>query len=125
MPASTATLSPPGLASAAGAAVACAVSGAALEVWAVETAPTEMPEDASARLRFVDVAAEAAAAALSFGTCGATLAVSRPHTRSSAVQISGDAATHCTEGHALTRPLACAQYNMRNCKTPYGGARDL
>ena len=80
MPASRATPSPSELASAAGAAVAFAVSGAVLEVWAVETAPTEMPEDASARLRLADVAAEAAAAALSFGTCSVTLAVSRPDT---------------------------------------------
>jgi hypothetical protein len=100
MPASSVMPSPPELASASGAAVAVTVSGAASEVFAVETAPTEMPEDASARLRFVDVAAEAAAAASSFGTCGATRAVSRQ-----------------------PPPFGCAQCQRRGCTTLYRGAR--
>ena len=56
-----------------------AVTVAATRMLGDETAPTEMPEEASARLRFSAVAAAATPAALSFGTCGATRAVSRPH----------------------------------------------
>jgi hypothetical protein len=97
MPASPAVPSPPELVSATG---VVAVSGPASEIFAVETAPTEMPEDASARLRFVDVAAEATAAALSFGTCGATLAV-RCH----------------------PPPFGCAQCPRRGCTALYRGAR--
>jgi hypothetical protein len=41
-------------------------------MFGAETAPTEMPEDASALLRFSAVAAAATPAALSVGTCGAT-----------------------------------------------------
>ena len=61
-----------------------------------------MPEDASARLRFSAVAAAATPAALSFGTCGATLAVSRPHS-----------------------PLACAQCLRRGCNALQRGVREL
>jgi hypothetical protein len=75
------------------------VSGAASGVFAVETAPTEMPEDASARLRFMDVAAEAAAAAFSFGTCDATLAVRRQLPPFGCAQCQRPA-RHCTEGQA-------------------------
>jgi len=85
MPASPPMLSPPELAP---------------EIFAVETAPTEMPEDASARLRFVDVAAEATAAALSFGTCGAALAVSRQ-----------------------PPPFGCTQCQRRGCTALHRGAR--
>ena len=51
--------------------VAVPVSGAALRIVGDETAPTDMPEDASARLRFSAVAAAATPAALYFGACGA------------------------------------------------------
>ena len=85
-----------------GATVAVAVSGSSPEIFGVETAPTEMSEDASARLRVSDVAAATTPAALSFGTCGARLAVSRP-----------------------LPPFVCAQYQRRVCKAPQIRVREL
>ena len=93
IPDSPATPSPAELAS-----VAVPVSGAASGIFGDDTAPTEIPEDASARLRFSAVAAAATPAALSVGTCGATLAVSLPHPLLAALNACGEAATHCREG---------------------------